>query len=203
MRPPFDLLDRWHAALVFNVCGRSNEVSCLPDPSSWPARLPAPQRAFTLGRVLGYAILKLACPTAADRPHGWGAQASAGVLLERCWAQVAFDGLDWQGDVAFAADRVVGDALRLAFSSPDRLLELRRRVDALTDETLRQWAMAAVKGEFVSDLFVGLSIGRRSEGASSLSTAGMSRCADLIDPSALAMVLPACVAAIESATWER
>ncbi len=146
------LLARWKRALHFRL-GEPGLAAdeMLPDQSRLPNQFLASRFAVeeALGRVLGIATLKLWRPAADCLP---GSRAGDTVTLAAlCPRWPSLLGLLDEQRIA-TVDRFIS----LALSAPQCLPALVARIDAISNDELRQMALLAVRGVSVPSIFDGL-----------------------------------------------
>lgn len=183
------LLERWRAALVFRFQNESAGADAIPDGRDFPRLFPTenPDAPWLLGGVLGVAWLKLARPFAED--CHFGIDRSGDGMTSAATRHYGHD------DTKVAALATLDVVIQLALcSSPCRLEVLRKRIDAVTNAALHEWAMMAVQGIEPPDLFAGLL--DDDGGSSSPMAAILPAVSVLVSPAALSAVMPATAAVL-------
>lgn len=183
------LLERWRAALVFRFQNESAGDDAIPDGRDFPRLFPTenPDAPCLLGRVLGIAWLKFFRPMGSDCSYGiWRDGAWMISAVSRRYGHDAT-----KNETLSTLDVVIQLAL---CSSPCRLEVLRKRIDAVTNAALQEWAMMAVQGIEPPDLFAGLL--DDDGGSSSPMAAILPAVSVLVSPAALSAVMPATAAVL-------
>lgn len=183
------LLERWRAALVFRFQNESTGADAIPDGRDFPRLFPTenPNAPWMLGGVLGVAWLKLGRPFGND--CGFGIDCSGDGLISAAHRNYGRD------ETKHAALATLDIVVQLALCSPPGRLEvLRKRIDAVTNAALHEWAMMAVQGIEPPDLFAGLL--DDDVGSSSPMAAILPAVSVLVSPAALSAVMPATAAVL-------
>ncbi len=178
------LLERWRAALVFRFQNESAGDDAIPDGRDFPRLFPTenPGAPCLLGRVLGIAWLKFFRPMGSD--------CSYGIWRDGAWLISAVSRHYGHDDMKNETLSTLDVVIQLALcSSPCRLEVLRKRIDAVTNATLHEWAMIEPP-----DLFAGLL--DDDGGSSSPMAAILPAVSVLVSPAALSAVMPATAAVL-------